>query len=247
MRTFPVSAMKSVLCSLRIVLLLLMGARAGWAQSSDDLRMQAFAQKGAKNCVSIALIKAAIQQYGFQVFDTLRTSDTVRVTLRDRTVLTVSDKERRQAARAAAFTISDNALPSVEKVAIIQYATLCYAILAKYVATQRLYGCTKEDNSAWQSPPKKSFSAALKFISKTGFCSDNCYRHLGLQVKDATAPLYEAHRDYSAEKGVVAYNNGHAVFVLGNRFDHYGTWEPLKQELQSKDAEFEPKWVFELQ
>jgi hypothetical protein len=239
--------MKSVWCSCKVILLLLVGARTSWSQSSDELRMQAFAQGGAKNCASIALIKAAIQRYGFQVFDTLRVSGGVRVTLRDKTALTVSDKERRQAARAAAFAISNNALPLVEKVAILQYATLCYAVLAQYVATQRLYGCTKQDNSAWQSPAKKSFSAALKFISKTGFCSDNCYRHLGLQVKDTTAPPYDPRQDYSAEKGVVAYNNGHAVFVLGTRFDHYGTWEPLKQELQSKDAAFEPKWVFELQ
>ena len=77
-------------------------------------------------------------------------------------------------ARAAAFAVIYNELLLAEKRAIIQYATLCYAVLAKYVAMQQLYGCTKKDNSTWQYPPKKSFSAALKFISKTGFCSDNC-------------------------------------------------------------------------
>lgn len=77
------------------------------ATDADHVRLQAFAQGKANNCISVALIKAAVQRYGVgQVFDTLRPASEpqqVRVTLRDHTELVLTDQERRQAAGWARF------------------------------------------------------------------------------------------------------------------------------------------------
>ena len=221
---------------------------ASLAQSADALRLQAFAQGSANNCISVALIKAAIQRYGEgQVFDTLRTGDQVRVTLRDHTVLTVTNVERQQAARSAAFSQQPVAgLPAAEQAGLVRYAHFCYAVLAKYLQTQKLYLCTDDNNQLDSAAALGSYAKALHKLSKKGICSDNAYRHLGLRALDQTAPPYSPSADFSGKKGVVVYNHDHAVFVLDKQYDHYGTWRPLA--VQAKDAQnkFEPKWLFEL-
>ena len=58
--------------------------------------------------------------------DTLRAGDQVRVTLRDHTVLTVTDAERQQAARSATFSQQPVAgLPAAEQAALVRYAHFC--------------------------------------------------------------------------------------------------------------------------
>ena len=103
--------------------LLLGCGSASVAQSPAALRMQAFAQGKANNCISVALIKAAIQRYGVgHVFDTLRIGSQVRVTLRNDTVLTLTDAERLQAAGWARFKQpADVPLPAAERAKVIAY------------------------------------------------------------------------------------------------------------------------------
>jgi len=231
-----------------LAVLLAGGWSASQAQSPDALRLQAFAQGQANNCISVALIKAAVQRYGIgQVFDTLRAGDQVRVTLRDHTVLTVTDAERRQAARQAAFKRPPVAgLPATEQLALISYAHLCYAVIAKYLQTQQLYLCTNDNNQPDATDALGSYDRALRKLSRKGICSDNDYRHLGLRALDPTAPPYNPGTDFSGHQGVVAYNHEHAVFVLGQQYDCYGTWQPLAAQAVDAKNKFEPQWIFEL-
>jgi hypothetical protein len=221
---------------------------ASLAQSSDALRLQAFAQGKANNCVSVALIKAAIQRYGVgQVFDTVRTGSQVRVKLRDRTELTVSDAERRQAASQATFKQPAVAgLPTAERAALVGYANFCYAVMAKYLETQKVYLCTDDDNQLDSTAALGSYQHALDKLTEDGLCSDNAYRHLGLRALDQTAPPYKPSEDFSSKKGVVAYNSHHAVFIMGKQYDHYGTWWPLAKRTRDTRKKFKPKWVFQL-
>ena len=232
-------------------LLLGLNASPAYSQSPDEMRMQAFAQGKANNCISVALIKAAIQRYGVgQVFDTLRTDGQMRVTLRDHTALTLTDAERRQAADWAKFKQPDGVtIPATERAALVSYANFCYAVMAKYLETQKLYGCTDEaTNRIDSSAALGSYRAALKRLTNRSICSDNAYRHLGLLATDATAGghEYDPKRDFSTQKAVVAYNDNHAVFVLGTQYDDHGAWKPLAKEAKADNILFEPKWFFEL-
>ncbi|MDO7886647.1 hypothetical protein [Hymenobacter cheonanensis] len=226
-------------------LLLDAASLTSYAQSPDALRMQAFAQGRANNCISVALIKAAIQHHGIgQVFDTLRTGDQVRVTLHDGTALVLTDAERQQAATWAMFNQPTGiALPVTERAAIVSYANFCYAVMAKYMQTQQWYGCIDDAGKVVVYAPLTKYRRALRKLTDKSICSDNAYRHLGLQVKDSTAPRYNPALLYAA---AVAYSDNHAVFVLGKQYDDHGSWEPLATSAKADDMEFEPKWVFEL-
>lgn len=218
------------------------------AQSPAVLRMQAFAQDQANNCISVALIKAAILRYGVgEVFDTLRTGTQVQVTLRDGTLLVLTDAERQQAAAWARFKQPlAPGLPTAERAAIVSYATFCYAVLAKYIQTKHLHGCTNDAGQAAVLAPLGRYRRTLRFLTNTSICSDNAYRHLGLPVLNDKAPPYSPSQVFSPTTGAVAYNDGHAVFVLGNQYDDHGKWQPLAQQVNADAGSFEPKWYFEL-
>ncbi|MFC6223775.1 hypothetical protein ACFP2F_11035 [Hymenobacter artigasi] len=240
-----------LLRGLMAALLLGLHTSAVYSQSPDEMRMQAFAQGKANNCISVALIKAAIQRYGVgQVFDTLHTDGQVRVTLRDHTALTLTDAERQQAADWAKFKQPAGVtMPAGERAALVSYANFCYAVMAKYIETQKLYGCTNEaTNRIDSSAALGSYHTALKRLTKRSICSDNAYRHLGLLATDATAGghEYDPKRDFSTQTAVVAYSDNHAVFVLGKQYDDHGTWKPLTKEANADDITFKPKWFFEL-
>ena len=225
------------------------------ATDSDHMRLQAFAQGKANNCISVALIKAAIQKYGVgQVFDTLRMASQpqqVRVTLRDHTELVLTDDERQQAAAWARFRQPETAhMPSAERSKLISYAAFCYGVMAKYISTEKLYGCTNESTGvADSSNALSSYRAALKRLTNRSICSDNAYRHLGLRATDGTTGghNYDPNTDFTGKAGVVAYNDNHAVFVLGRQYDDHGSWAPLaKYAKVDEGLTFEPKWYFEL-
>ena len=247
--------MRSLSLGLGAVFLVVLGAQAGWAQSLEVLRMQAFAQGKANNCISVALIKAVIQRYGVgQVFDTLHTAEQpgqVRLTLRDHTELMLTDEERQQAGAWARFKQPDPPqLPAAEQAALVSYATLCYAAMAKYIATKQLYGCTDErTNRRDSSAALGRYRAALRLLTNKSICSDNAYRHLGLRATDGTdgGHTYDSKQDFMDKTGVVAYSEHHAVFVLGRCYDNHGTWEPLaKQAKVDADVLFAPEWYFKL-
>lgn len=242
-RFFFVSRLLTSCCAISL-------APSAMGQSADSLRMQAFAQGKAKNCISVALIKAAIQRYGVgQVFDTLRTGPQVQVTLRDHTVLTLTDAERQEAAGWVRFRrpAPPSALPAAERAALVSYATFCYAVMGKYIQTKQLYGCMDPVHKRpFEYAPLGSYRAALRKLTKRSICSDNAYRHLGLPVVDEQAPDYSPNHVFSLTTGAVAYSNDHAVFVLGTQYDDHGTWKPLATQVKADDVAFEPKWYFEL-
>lgn len=204
-----------------------------FAQSADTLRLQAFRQGRANNCVPVAFIKAAIYRYGVgQVFDTARVEQGVRVTLRDQTQLVITNAERKQAATAANLRATSNTLPPAERAAIISYATLCYAVMAKFIQQKGYYSCLSKRNELGPPIPLATpdFANALAQMSDTGLCTDSGYRHLGLAaVNPQNVELPRPAPDFRHKKGVVVYSSrsNHAVFVLDHQFDDHGEWVAL--------------------
>ena len=246
--------MENLLRSGLSVLIILVCVWDSRAQSSDSLRLQAFYQGQTGNCASVALIKAAIDRYGLgQVFDTIRTGSLVRIKLRSGQELTVTDAERRQATGAAMFVrcdttqtgINRNSLPSAEAAQIVQYANLCYAVMAKFIATYGEYDCLRRDNTTADPEPVASFTAALATLAD-GVCSDNVYRHLGLEVLNAKHVEFDPSLDLTHTPGVVVYSNKHAVMLWRKYFDFHGDWITRSRRGQCETAHFQAKFYFVL-
>ena len=224
--------MRIVWSGLGAFLLVILVVSSGWSQSSDSLRLQAFYQGSTGNCVSVALIKAAIDRYGLgQVFDTTGTGSSVNIKLRNGQALTLTGIERRQAAAAAMFVRNDMSkpkpegsdLPIAEATPIIQYANLCYAVMAKYIETYGEYGCLNPGNTTVSLTHVANFSAALATLAN-GICADNVYRHLGLAAENPNHVDFDPLIDFRKKTGVLVYNDKHAVALWRKYFDYHGDW-----------------------
>lgn len=247
--------MKGLSYYLAVLLLVIIGARTGWAQSSDSLRLQAFYQGKAGNCASIALIKAAIDRYGLgQVFDTMRTGSSVQIKMLNGQMLTLSDAERRQAGAATKFVRNDASkpkpegsdLPVAEATSIIQYATLCYAVMAKFIESVGEYDCLNSDNTTDAPKRVTSFKAALATLDD-GVCSDNVYRHLGLIVENPSHVEFKPTMSFLTKRGVLVYSDKHAVAVWRKYFDYHGDWIERSKRGHCETRRFRAKYYLVLQ
>ncbi len=235
-------------------LLVMAGTQANWAQSPDSLRLQAFYQGDTGNCASVALIKAAISQYGLgKAFDTLRTGPSLTVKLRSGQTLTLTDTERRQAGKAALFVRNDKSkpkpegsdLPMEEATPIIQYANLCYAVMAKFIEVYGEYGCLNRDNTTDEPTRTANFSAALATLAN-GVCSDNVYRHLGLAVENPMHIEFYPSLDFTTKPGVLVYSKKHAVVLWGKYFDYHGDWVARSKHGHCETTGFKAKYYLVL-
>jgi hypothetical protein len=248
-----VFTMKHFSHSIGVILLVLIGP-TGLAQSSDSLRLQAFYQGQTGNCASVALIKAAIDRYGLgRVFDTIRTSTTVNIKLRNGQFLTLTDAERKQAASAAQFVRNDQSkpkpvgsdLPIAEATPIIQYANLCYAVMAKFIATQGEYGCLNRDNTISARTRVVGFAAALATLAN-GVCCDNVYKHLGLEVVNPQHVEFTTSLDFTHTPGVIVYSEKHAVALWRKYFDYHGDWIARSDRGECETRRFKAKYYLVL-
>jgi hypothetical protein len=239
---------------IRAFLLVMVGTRTSWAQSSDSLRLQAFYQGNIGNCASVALIKAAINHYGLgKAFDTLRTGSSLTVKLRTGQTLMLTDTERRQAGEAALFMRKDKSKPkpkgsdlSIEEAtSIIQYANLCYAVMAKFMEVYGEYGCLNRDNTTNEPTRTANFSAALATLAN-GVCSDNVYRHLGLTVENPMHVEFYPSLDFTTKPGVLVYSEKHAVALWGKYFDYHGGWVARSKYGHCETTGFKAKYYLVL-
>lgn len=223
-------------------------------QSADSLRLQAFYQGGRGNCASVALIKAAIDRYGLgRVFDTTRVGPVVNIRLRSGQTLSLTAEERRRAAISARFRRCDNAqtgenysaLPAQEALPILQYAGLCYAVMAKVIEQNGEYGCLKDDTTAAAPTPVRSFQAALRTLGN-GVCSDNVYRYLGLEVVNPRHVDFTPSLDFTATPGVVVYSDNHAVALWKKYFDYRGDWIARSREGHCQTEDFNARFYLVL-
>lgn len=210
------------------------------AQTDTDQKViSSFYQNGGSNCASIALIKAAMSQYGYnKIFEFKHEGGKYKVTLRNNQKLTVTDEELALAKTKAQFG-TENTTPQTED--ILLHAYLAYACIAKYIAVHGYWGCVEDGNTHYL--PMYKFEKALRFITKTSYCTDNAYRLLGFSVAGNEV------KDFNPavalpEKGVLLYSLDHAVVVYKGQLDCYGNWLKLSD---GKLCNQEFKWYLQLQ
>jgi hypothetical protein len=196
------------------------------AASRDSLIISTFYQGHANNCASVALIKAAMLKYGYKnIFETKRIAGGFQITLKDGTMMEITEKERISALRASKFDTAGTAFElGAEKDSVLYYAYLSYACIAKFTQLKGYWGCQEQGSPHF--PPIRNFKNAVSFISNKSFCSDYCYRLLGLTIKQDS--IYTLKQNtILVESGTILYSQKHCVAVFNDQLNCYDRWLPV--------------------
>lgn len=178
------------------------------------------------NCASVAVIKAAMDHFGNEVFQSVeRTEDGgYNVTLRDGEQVSLTREEMEAAATGAHLEGDD---PEARA-----YAVLCFGVMAKRAQEMGHEGAD-------------TYAEALLSLSN-GEYAEEVPEYLGLADRVQEVDL----EDVPSQDGVVAWGNGHAVYVdsiggktytdsWGNQKDYDGT-----NEVNKDDNELEQAFIF---
>ena len=212
---------------------------------TDSLGFFAFKQGAAKNCASVAIIKAGIYKYGIgNVFRSANKDGSTHIWLKNQQELDLTAKEINQAAQRSAFlSMSDTEKLDETSAKVITYADSLYAIIAKYI---QVNGYSECGSYAITRKHSSSFKSALKFISNKGICTDNAYRYLGLSIKDTIYDYTPAVNFNVLPPGVVLYTDEHAVAVYKSYADAYGEPTLISSPMKVDTFTFEPLYYFVL-
>jgi len=157
-------------------------------KSFDNL-YGAFNQTDRGNCASTAVIKAAMDRYGSDVFDSVKQLEDggYEVKLQDGETVRLTREEMEAAATAAHYDGDD---PEAKAM-----ATLCYATMAKRAQDMGHEGA-------------ETYSEALLSLGN-GEVTKNVPEYLGLADKVVKIDV----DDIEGRSGVVGHGNGHAVYI----------------------------------
>jgi hypothetical protein len=191
--------------------------------ANDSLIASCFSQGAANNCASIALIKAAMLKYGYSnIFEYKKEGSIHKVKLKDGTNLEITDEELSLVSnKYAKFEITR--IPEIATIQdnVIFYAHLAYAAIAKNIVKNGYWGCG--DNNIPHYTQIKKYEDALIFISRTSYCTDNCFKLLGYKIKEGK--IYDFNSaNQLRDKGIILYSWAHAVVVYNKQIDCHGEW-----------------------
>ena len=208
--------------------------------------MDLFYQGRANNCASIALIKAAMFRYGYnEMFTVEKDNEKYKIVLRDGTKLTVTEDELVLAKRVARFEINNESpLTQPQREDVMFHAYLAYAAIAKFIEENGYWGCENEDGSSLHLTRIRRYEDALRFITKTSYCTDNAHRLLGLKIIGNRVSRFEPDNKL-IEPGIILYSSGHAVAVHESKIDCRGDWVLLNGSAEACHQFFE--WYVRLE
>jgi len=192
---------------------------------TNDQAIEAFYQGSANNCASVALIKAAMLKYGYKnIFTFSESAGNYKITLQSGDTLSVSNTELKLAEQYSNFELSGN-LPAAQQKDVLSYAYLSYAAIAKYIQLYGYWSCEDKYGNSYPIAPMYDYLNALRFITMTSFCTDNCYKLLGLKIAGGKINDY-TNATVLNQKGTILYSWGHAVAANHNTIDCHGSWIP---------------------
>lgn len=203
-------------------------ASSVFARSQNDFSIaKSFRQGNANNCASVALIKAAMLKYGYNRIFSYKRSGNYDVDLKDGTKLIISQEELNLASVYSHFdTTGIYRKLGSRRDSVLFYAYMSYACIAKYISEYGYWGCTDDEGESVHIEKIPEFKNALSFITNTSFCTDNCYKLLGLKIKENKIADYTGEAPLN-EKGTILYSKAHAVTVYNNQLDCHGQWVPV--------------------
>lgn len=172
----------------------------------DDL-ITAFDQGSRANCVSVAVIKAAIDRFGSDVFQEVEKlpEGGYRVTMRDGYELTLTPDDMRMAAQASDFETEHGGDPEA-----LALATLCFAAMAR----------RQDEQSLMDETLSESF-----YQLNDGARTPTGFSLLGLQDYVRMIPADQA----AGQRGVVGDGPDHSAFIDGDTVDLWGEPYPLAE------------------
>lgn len=185
-------------------LLLLFVCTNSYSQLSSDKIFESFKQGERTNCSSIAFIKAALNIYGLDnLFETEKINDSLyKITLKNNASFNLKNEELNKAKFSADFVFIKT---NEESQKIKDYATLTYAVMAKYKQI---------------IDREKTFDRALEDLEDGEVYTPTIYKYLGFEKGKQVQQLKRL--TGSEYCGVVAWSNAHAVFVCEDFMDYYG-------------------------
>ena len=167
----------------------------------------AFWQKGANNCASIALIKAAIEVFGIdKVFTLHENKGQYKVILKTQDEVSFNEQDLAKARKAASFQPSKDLTESKQELyrEIKDFAEICYAVM---IANYAIIEDTDFDNALL----RLSNGANARYVSK----------YLGLNKNASKMFRRKEHL-----KGMIAWIHApwrkHVVYMSQGVFDFYG-------------------------
>lgn len=165
---------------------------------------------GAGNCASVALIKAAIYTYGFNVFDYIFENDVYTIQLKNGDSIQFTLSELEVAKRESSF------VPSGAECDEKDYAHLCFATMCKMV---QIHGDYSQRFSKFIIPD--SFEQAVETLND-GTNTPEVYELLGLEKHVTPVYRYKLKEHLSDDCGMVVWTSAHAMFAADGYFDLYG-------------------------
>ncbi len=177
---------------------------------------------GAGNCASVALIKAGMYSFGYDLLQYEVFDQTYHVKMKNGDSVEFNSEELEYASRESSFipgkTEDDETKKEYDKA--IDYAHLCFATMCKMA--QR-YGDYSQRFSKFIIP--KDFETAVEIINDGTFTPE-VYEFLGLE--EHISPVYRTRieKRVKSKMGSVIWTKSHAMFAANSFFDRYG--KPVK-------------------
>jgi hypothetical protein len=186
----------------------------------DIFIIESFWQRAA-NCVSIALIKAAIMQYGTRdIFHIKKLAGHLLITLRDGTKLVLEQKEIR---RINTFNKISFLRPRDLKTKKIiaklkEIVWLCFAVMIRNL---QLYGYAGKEYTR---------SAAISLLTCQGIHTDHMHRLLGLKRRKLSVqpiPKKNALDRFRRRRAVLILSDTHIAVASTGYYEDFGKAIPL--------------------
>jgi hypothetical protein len=190
---------------------------------TDRFIIESFWQSKA-NCVSIALIKAAILKYGLgKVFKQEKRNKQYLVTLKngELLVLSAADIKRINKGNKIIFSRYKDKKKKKDLDTIKEYVSFCFAIMVRNLHLNGYHG--KEYTE----------STAVKTLSTEGIETDHIHSLLGLyRNKPSAYKLAKKHlTDFKRKSGVLLYSDTHIVVVSNGYYEENGKVVELVEKI----------------
>lgn len=185
---------------------------------------------GAGNCASIAIIKAAMFTFGYDVINYEEEQNSYLVTLKNGENISFNESELLYAKKESSFILGKykNETEKEQFLEILDYAHLCFASICKMAQKN---GDFSSRYSKFIKP--ESFELAVEIINDGTF-TPHVYEFLGLE--DYTSATYRTklRKRVKQSFGMVLWTNAHAMYSSEGYFDLYGKKQKFKGRVMFK-------------
>jgi hypothetical protein len=185
---------------------------------------------GAGNCASIAIIKAAMYTFGYDVIGFEKELSIYHVTLKNGEKISFNENELLYAKQESSFIIGKHSNETEKKQfsEILDYAHLCFTTICKMAQHN---GDFSNRYSKFIIP--ENFELAVEIINDGTF-TPHVYEFLGLE--DNASATYRANlrKKVKQSYGMVLWTKSHAMYASEGYFDLYGKKQKFKRRVMSK-------------